>query len=215
MGTRGLIGLRHKDKDQLTYNHYDSYPEELGVNFLKSIKKFSIEQMKNAFDNIKLIEDENKKPTKKEFEKYGKYGNPGVGGPMSNTKVKTYYQLLHQLQGNIEPYLSGEVDIMIESNNFIKDSLFCEWAYIVNLDTETLEIWRGFQKKNIDNRYKLSDKEIKEEENWWKKERNIDKKQEYFNCALVNEFSLSKLPTKEKFLQWAKKFGKQEDEDYP
>lgn len=29
---------------------------------------------------------------------------------------------------------------------FLKDSLFCEWAYIINLDTNCLEIYRGFNK---------------------------------------------------------------------
>ena len=30
-------------------------------------------------------------------------------------------------------------------NDFIKDSLFCEHAYIINLDENVLEYWRGFQ----------------------------------------------------------------------
>jgi len=48
MGTRGLIGIRYKEKDKFTYNHSDSNPEELGVNFLESVKKFNINQIKNG-----------------------------------------------------------------------------------------------------------------------------------------------------------------------
>ena len=43
---------------------------------------------------------------------------------------------------------------MIDSQNFIKNSLFCEWGYIINLDDNTLEIWKGFQQKSQkNNRY--------------------------------------------------------------
>jgi hypothetical protein len=35
---------------------------------------------------------------------------------------------------------------MIDSQVFLKDSLFCEWAYIINTDTGELEIYRGRNK---------------------------------------------------------------------
>jgi len=35
---------------------------------------------------------------------------------------------------------------MINFNKFLYDSLFCEWAYIINLDTETFEGYRGLNK---------------------------------------------------------------------
>lgn len=39
-------------------------------------------------------------------------------------------------------------------NNFIFDSLFCEYAYIINLDENILEFYRGFNKdSNADGRY--------------------------------------------------------------
>ena len=31
--------------------------------------------------------------------------------------------------------------------DFLKDSLFCEWAYELNLDTELVTVYKGFQKK--------------------------------------------------------------------
>lgn len=36
--------------------------------------------------------------------------------------------------------------VLIDGIDFIKDSLFCEYAYIINLDDEVLEFWKGFQK---------------------------------------------------------------------
>ena len=44
------------------------------------------------------------------------------------------------------------------SNTFIYDSLFCEWGYILNLDSEELEIYEGFQESEpVHGRYKKSD----------------------------------------------------------
>lgn len=38
---------------------------------------------------------------------------------------------------------------------FIADSLFCEWAYIINFDTNKLEIYRGFQKEPKDGQFNI------------------------------------------------------------
>ena len=38
--------------------------------------------------------------------------------------------------------------------SFLSDSLFCEWAYIINLDDEVFEVYRGFNKNpNAPGRY--------------------------------------------------------------
>lgn len=43
---------------------------------------------------------------------------------------------------------------MIDSSHFLLDSLYCEWGYILNLDTKMLEVWRGWQTtSDPDNRY--------------------------------------------------------------
>ena len=40
----------------------------------------------------------------------------------------------------------GGYGIEEESIDFIRDSLFCEWAYFYDRDTGVFEIWKGFQK---------------------------------------------------------------------
>lgn len=35
---------------------------------------------------------------------------------------------------------------MIDDSEFLNDSLFCEWTYIINLDNEQFEVYRGFNK---------------------------------------------------------------------
>lgn len=197
MGTRGVFGLYYKGKGKITYNHFDSYPECLGVEFLQAIKKFSKKKMKDAFKNIALV-DENEKPTPeqiilcKDLDLYD--------SSVSNRNEMDWYCLLRNAQGKIDLWLSKKLNFMIDSEKFLKDSLFCEWGYIVNLDTNMLEVWQGFQKKPQKNRYKETKEDLEKEKKWWKDERNVDFKKEYYNCALIKEYPLSNLPVIEQFL---------------
>lgn len=45
------------------------------------------------------------------------------------------------------PYLTESFS-MWDCGNFLKDSLFCEWTYIANLDDEVLEIYEGYVKES-------------------------------------------------------------------
>lgn len=55
------------------------------------------------------------------------------------------------------PYLTESFS-MWDCSGFLKNSLFCEWAYIVNLDDEVLEIYKGANKhKTALGRYASAD----------------------------------------------------------
>ena len=60
---------------------------------------------------------------------------------------------------------SGKVKKVSLNLNFAADSLFCEWAYVLDLDREVLEVYEGFQKKPTtkkDRFHFLSDKKDSE-----------------------------------------------------
>lgn len=145
MGTRGCYGLRKDGEDKLTYNHHDSYPTWLGQNMVDFIKSTSIEEMNKIFDKIVLVKD-NDMPSDEELilwkltEKIG-------------TEKFDWYWLLRDTQGDLSYYKQDDTKYMVDNQGFIKDSLFCEWAYIVNLDTNELEVYRGFQTEPHTNRY--------------------------------------------------------------
>lgn len=64
-------------------------------------------------------------------------------------------------------------------NSFILDSLFCEYAYIINLDQNVLEFYIGFNKdKNEMGRY------AKE---------TIDEEEKYYGCVLTQKIPLNGL----------------------
>lgn len=193
MSTRGLIGIRKKSNDYLTYNHGDSYPSYLGVNLLKELRGVSRQKLSEAYDKITLVNPDGKpthKPTQEQIAECKKYGDLGV----SEQTEEDWYCLLRNSQGTFVPYLKGELKYMIDNRDFIADSLFCEWAYIVNLDTDKFEVWKGFQQSPTDyNRYGTEKNEGG-----------------YYPCKLVKEYDLDKLPTKAKFLKDMKKFDEDE-----
>lgn len=161
MSTRGLYGFRKGGIDKTTYNHSSSYPEWLGEKISKFCAAVTPEQMSDFFDRIIMV-DEDASPTKEQQDYCIAAGwyNPYVGGE----PPAYWYSLLRELQGNmaeLDKAVRSDKDFyMIDSSEFIKDSLFCEYAYIVNLDTGMLEFWKGFQKSPQEgNRYgeELSD----------------------------------------------------------
>lgn len=166
MGTRGLIGFRKNGIDKLTYNHFDSYPEYLGKQVLEFIVGYR-EDLDSIFNNIVLV-NETDKPTKEQIEECKKYADLNV----STRSVEDWYCLLRQSQGNLRCY-AQDLKYMIDSHDFILDSLFCEYAYIINLDTNELEFWVGFQKAPWkDNRYGCTEKDG------------------YFPCKMVTTYPL-------------------------
>lgn len=143
MGTRGLYGFRMNGVEKFTYNHYDSYPDCLGLEVAKFCEITSVEEMKDIFSRIQMVK-ESGKPTPEQIEACAAFTNLGV----SRGTTDDWYCLLRELQGELNKLkeIPGTI-YMIDSHDFIKDSLFCEYAYIIDLDNEELEFWVGFQRK--------------------------------------------------------------------
>lgn len=155
MSTRGLYGIRKNGVDKCTYNHCDSYPSGLGYDIVKFCAQNSIEDLARLFDNIELV-DEDSTPTQSQIDECIKDGYTDFC--VASQSTTDWYCLLRNLQGNFVAYqrcLNQNSKVyMTDGIDFIKDSLFCEYAYIINLDDEVLEFYEGFQKfPQIDNRY--------------------------------------------------------------
>lgn len=174
MGTRAAYGFRINEQDKVTYNHFDGYPAGLGhiiiaqlINFANgqsngdvvSATTASTEVVKDRYElarenilNLQLV-DEDAKPSPEQIEENRQFLNLDVG----NKTDQEWYSLLRNAQGTIEHYLDGTLKVMIDSHGFLRDSLFCEWAYILNFDTGCLEIYRGFNTTNTNGRYAQED----------------------------------------------------------
>jgi hypothetical protein len=138
MGTRGVYGFKLNGNLKVTYNHMDSYLTGLGLNICGFIKYTSIPEMIEIYNYIQLVGGSSN-PTKDQINKCTEIGllDDKVGSK-SNTD---WYCLLRNTQGSLTPYKHRNVPWMIDSSSFLKDSVFCEFAYVINLDTEILEIF--------------------------------------------------------------------------
>ena len=179
MSTRGAYGFRVNEQDKVTYNHSDSYLESLGVSVLSFVANESTESMKKTAERIKLVK-EDKKPTEAQIKKCESYTNLGV----SKRSVDDWYCLMRNAQGELDIYAGDDgFPYMIDSHDFLFDSLSCEWAYIINLDDGVLEIYKGFNSDpNADGRYASA-----------KGEGAMPRTDTYYGVALIRTLSFDEI----------------------
>tara|TARA_Y100000593_G_C4314588_1_gene340185 strand:+ start:3221 stop:3724 length:504 start_codon:yes stop_codon:yes gene_type:complete len=132
MGTRGAIGYFGKlDGENLHKVTYNHYDS-----YPSCLGKQVVGYIKNKdFDNIK-----------EDFEKIKLIEDGGNN-----------YHDMRDLQGDLDGY--SKVGKMIDNQLFLHDSLFCEWAYIINMNTKKLEIYRGFTEGTPKGRYRNVEKD--------------------------------------------------------
>lgn len=146
MGTRGIWGLRKKGHTIAVYHHFDSYPEGLGFGFAGFLKKNPNEKLSRMFDNIVEIVPDSE-PTEEQKQYCIQMGWCDLN--VSNRSTTDWYCLLRDTQEPENWQFAADHGKIVYVDNyidFIKDSLFCEYAYIYDIDTEALEFYEGFQK---------------------------------------------------------------------
>jgi len=144
LGTRGLVTFVTKDGVvKSAYNQYDAYPEGVGVSVLSFVRKATttenIKAVTRLIDNLTVV-SQKVEPTAQQISELSMFADTKV----STGELSEWYVLLRRTQGNPAMILySGHVEDMTD---FGKDSLFCEWAYAINMQDNTFEVYEGFQK---------------------------------------------------------------------
>jgi hypothetical protein len=151
MGTRGVFGFIRGGVEKVAYNHFDSYPDALGSHVLSFIKEY-LSKLDEIYDNLELVDDDTviTEEHKKLCTKLDIWNsNVDIGD--------SWYAMLRGAQSEGIMYYGKGLKYMVDGHHFLTDSLFCEWAYIINLDTRELEFYKGFNTDhNADGRYASS-----------------------------------------------------------
>lgn len=135
MGTRHLICIYIDGECKLAqYGQWDGYPEGQGSDIVKFLqqKDFSLDFFKERAKAITLYSEEE---ITKTIETNANWHND-------------YPWLSRDFGSDILDYVYN-TNARVANNDpvFSADSLFCEWAYVIDLDAEMLEVYRGFQKE--------------------------------------------------------------------
>ncbi|PGH06934.1 hypothetical protein AJ79_06407 [Helicocarpus griseus UAMH5409] len=159
MGTRSLICVFYKGRFVVAqYTQFDGYPEGQGLTILKFlVVPGNITRLTNGLENITLpskeeIEEIYEKVNKLEREEELAKEKAGDFSFYSINKMKTLYPSLSRETGGdiLEVIASSTPEKKVPLSLFLEfanDGLFCEWAYVVDLDNEVFEIFGGAQKK--------------------------------------------------------------------
>jgi hypothetical protein len=134
---KGTVGFIYQNKISLGYNDENSNPDYLGGDVLDLIIRINKEKGWKVFKehslNLKNIDTADENMLKK-YEKYSSPGNSKIFSDIISTEW-----LIEMYEGKIQDY--------IIDNQFIKESLYCEYGYIINLDNMKLEYYLGDQEK--------------------------------------------------------------------
>ena len=182
VGTRNLTAVYIDGQYKVAqYGRWDGYPEGQGITCLRFCKTLRDKNAKEVFKEkvrcARWITDEeieliNKKIETKEI---------------TNWK-RIYPQLSRDICSKILYLIMEKEKGIVLANNidFAANSVFCEWAWVIDLDNNTFEAYCGFNEENLtekDRFYFLH-----------------DKSKDIYPIRLVAKWSLNKLPSEKRFL---------------
>jgi hypothetical protein len=200
MGTRNLTMVIHKEETKIAqYGQWDGYPEGQGVTILNFVrKKNDLKKLRAKLEKVRFGTKDDEKKLDKFLKSIG--SNDGwMTMDQAEKYHKQYPYASRDIGGEIlemVAYSKDEEIVLTDSTSFAADSLFCEWAYVVDLDKNVLECYSGYNKEPLgdDERFKT----VKTEDG-----------SKYTPIRCLKKYDLNALPTKRKFISELKKREKE------
>lgn len=168
--------IQNEETKVAQYGQWDGYPSGQGATIvaflLENLKGDNLEKFRKAISNCTWITEEEHNemlkaayimselreakdplnPTDAEKRAAEEYATERVKSGWMNIKEAECYKIT--ATGLSRDYGAKVLELiqeheglkLVNSTSFAKDGLFCEWAYVVDLDNNALEVYIGFQK---------------------------------------------------------------------
>jgi len=182
MGTRNLtIVSKNGEYKVAQYGQWDGYPSGLGVEILRFIKGINLDIFKQKIEEVSFYTSEELDEINKLIEKNEK--------ELPGYDFRVQYEHLSRdcSQRVLQLILFENLRKVQNSIDFAADSLFCEWAYVIDLDTDTLEVYKGFNTTHLE-----------EGDRFFFLDKKIDK---YHPVKLIKSYDISNLPNEDTFIK--------------
>lgn len=116
MATRGFVGYQLRSVIRGWYNHYDSYYSELGMTVLDKFERHTREELLDFFTRRLKLEPD----------------EDGFLSVNAQNPITIDWGI-------------GRIAAP-DASDFLNNGLYCEYGYVFNLDTDELDVYRGFFK---------------------------------------------------------------------
>ncbi len=205
MGTRHLIGVVVDGAPKVAqYGQWDGYPDGQGLKCLMFVRE--LQETEGA---EKLFADACRKLTWLTDEGFRKAWETVLGREPKERETVTLdeskafeskFPWLHRDAGaEVLRYVYSGRDVQLRNSwGFAGDSLFCEWAYVLDLDERCLEVYRGFNQDPVPEGERFASKE------------GLESNDKYEPVRLARKFAFDDLPSDEMFVA---AFMEEDDED--
>ncbi len=188
MGTRGLTCVVLKGEYKICqYGQWDHYPSGQGVTVLDFLtNKMDRERFESALKETTWITEAALSAL------YVAAGNKSEDGWVTAEVSDNFKDANPQLDRDmgaavLEFVQESDMAVVLNDNiEFAQDGLMCEWAYVIDLDKNVLEVYQGFGKEELDESSRFGN--------------DIDDNG-YSTIGLTKTYSLDDLPDERTFLR--------------
>ena len=209
MGTRNSVHVIVGKQTKIAkYCQWDGYPSGRGVEALTVLKKLlkptktksfedRLKEMKQKVKGVVALTNEQ---VQNRWKQCGADDSGWVTMEVSDKFKQNNAHLSRDMGGGevLDLVVKGKINETQLDPEFVADSLFCEWAYVIDLDKKVFEVYAGFNQEPL-----------KPKDRFFNLQKEGDK---YFPVKLVKKYKLDELPTAKNFVKEIEKLTAEPEE---
>lgn len=210
MGTRNLTMAINKEGETKVaqYGQWDGDPGGQGSTVLSFLQSTDLDAFEKRINELEFLTDDEIKAIDDDPNWIQNYPHlsRNQAGEILNILMTNIAKSRDYVNGEWETYeKNNKVDKLQDDSNFAADSLFCEWAYVIDLGKRTLEVYRGFNQLPLgedDRFFSLFDANA-----------NPHREEPYYPVKLLKSYSLDELPNDNIFCEELSKLAEERYEN--